>query len=188
VVTPEGKVLDVRRPPCSSVVAVAVALSAAIALGGCIPSTGVSADEQAIRATITRYDELLATGYRSLNMNQMREVASQVQAETEYIHMSSLAEGGIRLDPQLTSLEFVRVSVESTSAQAETRETWDYRHYSRATGALVLEQKGLIYHLAWDLSKETSGTWLVTDVRAISATATAEPTVLGTTTPVLPQP
>ena len=68
-------------------------------------------------------------------------------------------------------------------AHAETRETWDYRHYSRKTGALVLEQKGLVYDLAWDLSKQGNGGWLVTDVRAISATATVEPNVVGTITP-----
>jgi hypothetical protein len=151
--------------------------------GGCVQRVGLSPDDQAIRSTITRYDELLATGYRSLDMNQMREVASQTQAEAEYVHMSSLAEGGLRLDPQLRSLEFVRVSIEATSAQAETRETWDYRHYSRATGALVAEQKGLVYHLAWDLSRESGGGWLVTDVRAISATTTVPPTVVGTTSP-----
>jgi hypothetical protein len=174
---------ELRRSALSlTVLTVALCLAA-----GCVARPSASSDEQAIRATITRYDELLATGYRSLDMNQMREVASKVQAEAEYIHMSSLAEGGIRLDPQLRSLEFLRVSVETTSAQAETRETWDYRHYSRATGALVVEQKGLVYHLAWDLSREASGTWLVTDVRAISATATVAPTVLGTITPTPPQ-
>jgi hypothetical protein len=51
----------------------------------------------------------------------------------------------------------------------------------------VVEQKGLVYHLAWDLSRESSGTWLVTDVRAISATTTVPPTVLGTITPTPPQ-
>jgi hypothetical protein len=169
---------------------VLAAMSALVVLvawiAGCVPS-GVPAGEEQVRATITRYDELLAAGYRSLDMNQMRQVASQLQAESEYIHMSALAEGGVRLDPQLRKLEFLRVSVETTSAQAETREVWDYRHYSRATGALVLEQKGLVYHLAWSLSRETSGTWLVTDVRAISATTTVPPTVLGTVTPTPPQ-
>ncbi|MDO8915017.1 MAG: hypothetical protein Q7W16_02900 [Coriobacteriia bacterium] len=162
-----------------------LALAAVLVLVvGCTPSS--SPEEQAIRATITRYNTLLADGYRALNMNAMREVADQIQAETEYIHMSSLAEGGIRLDSQLKKLEFVRVSVEATSAQAETRETWDYRQYSRATGALVLEQKGLVYHLAWDLARQDGGTWLVTDVRAVSSTTTVEPNVVGTITPVPP--
>jgi hypothetical protein len=160
----------------------ALAVILALSVVGCAPS--VSPDEQAVRATITRYNTLLADGYRALNMTPMSEVADQVQAETEYIHMSSLAEGGIRLDSQLKKLEFVSVSVEATSAQAETRETWDYRQYSRATGALVLEQKGLVYHLAWDLAKQDGGTWLVTDVRAISSTTTVEPTVLSTITPM----
>jgi hypothetical protein len=166
----------------------AVAMTmAALLVAGCSPLASMPADELEVRAVIQMYDELLANGYRSLNMNPMREVASQLQAESEYIHMSSLAEGGVRLDPVLREMEFLRVSVEATSAQAETRETWDYRHYSRSTGALVLEQKGLIYHLAWDLSKEPSGTWLVTDVRAIGATTSVPPTVLGTITPSPPQ-
>jgi hypothetical protein len=160
-----------------------VLLVALCLVGGCSKGPDMLPEDQSIRSTISRYDELLANGYRSLDMNQMREVASQTQAEAEYVHMSSLAEGGLRLDPQLRSLEFVRVSIEATSAQAETRETWDYRHFSRATGALVAEQKGLVYHLAWDLSRESSGGWLVTDVRAISATTTVPPTVVGTTSP-----
>jgi hypothetical protein len=172
------EVFTVRRIACCVVVLAAVL----VLVAGCTPA--LSADEQAIRAIITRYNTLLADGYRALNMTSMSEVASQLQAEAEYIHMSSLAEGGIRLDSQLKQLEFVRVSIEATSAQAETRETWDYRQYSRATGALVMEQKGLVYHLAWDLAKQDGGTWLVTDVRAISSTATVEPTVLSTITPM----
>lgn len=158
-------------------------LALVVLVGACAPGP---TDEDRVRSTIERYNELLAEGYRSLDMNPMGEVAAQLQAEDEYIHMSSLAEGGVRLDPELTKLEFLSVSIESTSAQVETRETWDYRHYSRATGELVLEQKALVYHLAWDLSKETSGTWLVTDVRAISATSPVEPRQVGTLTPVSP--
>lgn len=153
---------------------------------GCTPAAELSPDEQAIRATIQRYNQLLTEGYRSLNMNPMQEVADKLQAESEYIHMSSLAEGGIRLDPELKELRFVSVSVEATSAQVETKETWDYRHYSRTTGRLVLEQKGLVYDLAWDLSRKPGGKWLVSDVRAIGATTAVEPTVFGTTTPTPP--
>ena len=139
-----------------------------------------------IRSTIQRYNQLLIEGYRSMNMNPMAEVAAQLQAEDEYIHMSSLAEGGIRLDSELKKIEFVRVSIEATSALAETRETWDYRQISRSTGKPVLVQKGLIYELAWDLQKQPDGKWLVSDVRAIGTTQTSEPTVLGTITPVPP--
>lgn len=155
-------------------------------LGGCASAPGTAGDQSAVKATIVRYNELLSDGYRALNMNPIQEVATSLQAQDEYIHMSSLAEGGVRLDPQLVEIEFVRVSVEATTAEAETRETWDYRHYARADGQLVLEQKGLVYHLAWDLEKQSDGRWLVADVRAISATPTVEPSVTGTITPMMP--
>lgn len=153
-------------------------------LGGCAPAT--SPEELAVRATIERYNAMLADGYRALDMNGMTQVATPVQAESEYIHMSSLAEGGVRLDSELKKIEFVRVSIEATSAVAETRETWDYRQISRSSGKPVLVQEGLVYELAWDLQKQPDGKWLVSDVRAISTTQTSEPTVLGTITPVPP--
>lgn len=135
---------------------------------------------------VTRYNELLSEGYRRLDMNPMQEVATLAQAASEYIHMSSLAEGGVRLDPTLVSLEIVSVSVETTSARVETRETWDYRHYGRNDGKLLLEQKGLVYELVYDLEKQADDRWLVSDVRAIDATATVEPTRIATPTLILP--
>lgn len=161
-------------------------LSSVALVGGCSGSDKTPSSEDAIKRTIERYNELLTQGYRSMNMNPMQEVTTLAQSESEYIHMSSLAEGGVRLDPTLIDLEFVSISVETTSAQAETRETWDYRHYGRADGRLLLEQKGLIYHLAWDLAKQADGRWLVSDVRAISATATVEPNRIATPTVIPP--
>lgn len=163
------------------------ALLALALLAGCSAAPRMSEDEKAVRATLERYNQLLTEGYRALDMNQIREVATQLQAETEYIHMSSLAEGGVRLDPTLTEFDVLKVSIEATSATAETREIWDYRHYARANGELVLEEKGLVYHLAWDLEKQPTGNWLVSDVRAISATSTTEPAELGTITPIPPK-
>jgi hypothetical protein len=165
----------------SSVRMVAV-MCLVLLLVGC--SSARPSEHEAVRKTILRYNDLLAQGYRSLDMNPMQEVATKLQAEAEYIHMSSLAEGGVRLDPELRHIEFVKVSVEATSASVETRERWDYRHYARADGKLALEQTGLVYVLAWDLERQADGRWLVSDVRAISSTTTVEPKVLGTITPV----
>lgn len=160
------------------------AILIALLLSGCASSQ--TKQQEAVRRTILRYDDLLTQGYRSMNMNPMAEVATDLQAQDEYIHMSSLAEGGVRLDPELKDIQFVKVSVEATSAKAETRETWDYKQYSRADGKLALVQKGLIYELAWDLVRKDQGHWLVEDVRAISATSTAQPEVIETITPVEP--
>lgn len=165
---------------------IAVLIALAL-LAGCTSTPRMSDDEKAIRATLERYNQLLTEGYRALDMNQMREVATQLQSENEYIHMSSLAEGGVRLDPTLVEFDVIKVSIEATSATAETKETWDYRHYARANGELVLEEKGLVYHLAWDLEKQPAGNWLVSDVRAISATSTTEPAQMGTITPTPPK-
>lgn len=164
---------------------VAIALVASLAVG-CSGVPATPTGEAAVRATIKRYNELLTQGYRTMNMNPMQEVATDLQSQDEYIHMSSLAEGGIKLDSELKSLEFIKVSIEATSASAETRETWDYRQVSRTTGETSLEQKGLVYVLAWDLEQRPDGRWLVSDVRAISATTTLEPSIPGTATPAQP--
>ena len=87
-------------------------------LVGCAPSKPTEQD--AVHSTILRYNELLSEGYRSLNMNGVAQVATKLQAEDEYIHMSSLAEGGVRLDPDLKDIKFVKVSVETTTALVET--------------------------------------------------------------------
>jgi len=154
-----------------------------LAMLGCASAPKYSADETAIRELIPRYNDMIVQGYRALNMNGMSRVATKLQSEDEYIYMSSLAEGGVRLDAELKEFEILRVSVEATTAQAETRETWDYRHYDRETGALRTEETGLVYHLAWDFEKQPSGQWLVSDLRAISTTSTTEPAQLGTVTP-----
>jgi hypothetical protein len=165
--------------------ALVVLILVAAILGGC--ASAISPEEQAVRSTIERYNSMLSDGYRALNMNGMVQFATPAQAESEYVHMSSLAEGGIRLDPTLKEIDIFKVSIEATSATAETRETWEYRHYSRQTGKLVLEEKALVYHLAWDLEKQPTGTWLVSDVRAISSTSTNEPQMPGTRTPSPPK-
>lgn len=163
---------------------VVLALALTLSLAGCASTSSREAEK--VRATVLRYNELLTQGYRSLDMNPLQEAATNLQSEDEYIFMSSLAEGGIRLDATLKDIQFVKVSVEGTAASAETSETWDYRQYGRADGKLILDQKGLVYHLAWDLERQPNGRWLVSDVRAISATTTTDPSVFGTITPTPP--
>jgi hypothetical protein len=155
-------------------------LVSAVLASGCV-GAAPSPDASLVKATVERYDALLAQGYRSMDMSPISEVATQLQAETEYIHMSSLGEGGVRMLPNLRRLEFVKVSVEGSSALVETLETWDYTHVDPATGAIVREQRGLVYRLAWDLARQADGRWLVSDVRAINATTTGLPTSLAPT-------
>lgn len=161
--------------------AVAIALVAA-ALVGCSAAPAPSAKER-VTGTIIRYDRLLAEGYRSMDMSRIRQVANELQSEDEYIHMSSLGEGGVRLLPYLKHFEFLSVNVDGSAAHAQTRETWDFRHESVATHKVVLVQKDLIYDVAWDLARQPDGRWLVTDARVPYSTSTVEPSRLGTATP-----
>jgi hypothetical protein len=156
----------------------ALAVLATLSLAACAPAQ--DPEVTLVRSTIERYNTLLAQGYRTTNMTDMYEVATQLQAETEYIHMSSLGEGGVRLLPELKRLEFVRVGVDPTRAAAETLETWDYTHVSIQDGATLMIQRGMVYRLAWDLEKQADGRWLVSDVRAIGATSAVEPSSIAT--------
>lgn len=175
---PHGRIHLVR-----AFVRIALACLIASALAGCGRS-----QESRVRETVKRYNELLAEGYRTQNMSALREVATEVQAEDEYIHMSSLGEGGIRLIPTLKSMQFQEVSVEGTAALVRTREIWDYTQESIVTGKTVLIQPDLEYDLAWDLVRSEDSKWYVSDVRAIEATALAPPTVVDTITPLPRQP
>lgn len=129
--------------------------------------------------TVVRYDRLLAEGYRTMDMSRLRQVATELQAEDEYIHMSALGEGGVRLLPLLRSMEFIEVSVEATTARIQTRETWDYRHEDRVSREVLLVQSDLVYTLVWDLVRDDQGRWIVDDVRAIDATSASPPVQLG---------
>lgn len=158
-------------------VAVMAAALLLIACAACAPST--SSPDAEIRSTIVRYNRLLAEGYRLMDMSALREVATEAQAESEYIHMSAVGEGGVRLLPRLISEEFVDISVEGTAAVVVTRETWEYAHESNPGRDLLLVQRGLVYDLAWDLVKADDGLWYVDDIRSVSATSTSEPQRFG---------
>ncbi len=128
-----------------------------------------------LKDTIKRYNELLIRGYRTMDMNIMREVATEWQAETLYIHMAAMAEGDSRLEARLKKLEFVDINFESASkAVVRTREVWDYAHYSIKTGAKTLEEKDFIYELGYHLEKQKDGRWLVARVVAIKTSDAKE--------------
>lgn len=147
---------------------------AALGLVGCGAGVAPSAEDE-VKAVVLRYDRLLAEGYRTMDMNRLQQVAEQLQGEDEYIHMSALGEGGVRLLPVMTDQEFTEVSVEATSAQVQTRESWDYVHEDRITRETILIQRGMVYELVWDLVLASDGRWLVSDVRALEATSTIPP-------------
>lgn len=159
--------LRTRRALCA-----AVAAAIALLTLGCSSPSPVDriSDENSVRMTVVRYDRLLTEGYRSMDMSRLRQVATELQAEDEYVHMSALGEGGVRLLPVLNDFEFLEVSVEGATARVQTREAWDYRHEDRVSREVTLVQEDLVYTLAWTLERDPSGRWFVSDLRAVDAT------------------
>ncbi len=169
--------------PLSAVLFACLAIATAAASAGCGLLPDLRSDDRKVRATIERYDEMLAKGYESQDMTPMREVATELQANDEYIHMSAIGEGGVWLVPKLQSIEFDSVSVEGTKATAVTREVWDYEQRSTVTRKAVVVQEDFMYLSAWDLERQADGSWLVSDMRVIEATSAVSPSILGTLTP-----
>lgn len=125
-----------------------------------------SADD--LRATVTRYNELLSWGYANLDMNRLTEVASAEQARQEYYHMAALGEGGVKLMADLESIEFEEISVEATSASVVTREVWSYTQVPADGGAPIARNR-VRYDLRYDLEQQQSGHWLITSVTAFDS-------------------
>jgi hypothetical protein len=111
-----------------------------------------------------------------MDMSRMREVATDLQAQDEYVHMSALGEAGVRLLAELQDFRLEKVSLEATRAVAETREVWDYTHVSVKSGIVLRRETGVVYLLAWDLVPAANGNWLVSDARVIDVTRTPEGT------------
>jgi hypothetical protein len=167
-----------RALKVTSAILCAVCLAAVVV--GCAPVAGskgriAGVDDpripQDVRDAVLNYDVLIAEGYATMNMNKMVSVAATEQAEKEYYHMASLAEGGIRMVPMLKEIIFTTMSVDpSGNVTVQSLETWDYQHYSRATSEVVRTESDVQYLLGWILAKRPTGAYFVKSVRAIETT------------------
>jgi hypothetical protein len=121
---------------------------------------------------VLRYDELLAQGYRSLDMTPLQEVATPDLALKAYHHMSAIGEGKLRLESKATAVEFTKVELRGAAdAHVETRETWDFAHVEMKTGRTFAEEKGFVYEMAYDLRKQ-AGRWIIVEARTASGEST----------------
>lgn len=131
------------------------------------PSAAPVNAKLAVRGVVERYNELLARGYVTLDMDPLQAVATVEQARKEYTHMASLGESGIALRPKLLSLDFTEITVEESAASALTRELWSYTQVSLGTSE-TLAWDSTEYTMRYDLAPD-DGKWRVTDVTAIES-------------------
>lgn len=124
--------------------------------------------EELVKKIVERYNELLAAGYRSLNMNPLQEVATPAQAEKVYTHMAALGEGSVRMVSRLKKIDYVRLRFPGEAkAEVGTRELWDFAYTDIKTGAKNEEEKDFPYDVTYTLEKK-DGRWFITDVVASS--------------------
>lgn len=129
-------------------------------------------DIQPVKATIMRYNQLVAEGYRKQNMNPLQEVTTRDQALKLYFHMSALGEGKLRMDSTLKDIQFTNIVFpKAGEATVETRETWDFTQADMKSGKAYYEEKDFIYLMGYTLKREGTR-WLITNVNTIAGTST----------------
>lgn len=169
-------ILHLRRIVAGVVAAVLLAAGVS-SLGGCTspPTQGKGAVESTVRA----YNDALAVAFEQLDMNELNQTATQEQAEREFLLMAALGEGRMQMRSRLVSIEFGEVTYPSDdAARVTTTEVWDYEHVSLDTSETVRSERGVTYHLQYDLVRG-GDRWLVATVTSLDDPASTEDTSAG---------
>lgn len=134
------------------------ALVAVAALAGC---TSNSREQEQVKATVMRYNQLLAEGYKNLNMGALPEVAEPPQVSKVYTHMAALGESRLRMVSQVRDVRFSDFRFANAStAQVKTSEVWDFQHINLDTQKVELDEKGYVYTIDYRLVLR-NGAWKV---------------------------
>jgi hypothetical protein len=129
---------------------------------GCSQPTA-SSSQQEVQEAVRLYTQLLADGYRKMNMNMLPLAATAERVKKTYLHMAAFGEGQVRMDSQLRKMEFVSTQFSATDrAEVQTKESWDYAYYKINNNEKAYENS-VTYHLSYHLMQD-SGTWLVDDI------------------------
>ena len=135
-------------------------------------------EAEQVKATVKRYNSLLAQGYATLNMTGLTQVAEMPQATRVYTHMAALGEGRIRMQSELKDISFMDIRfAANTSASVKTREVWDFRHVNIDTGKVERDEKGFVYRMRYHLAGK-DGVWWVRDAAAEESSDTKAPSVV----------
>ncbi|MBJ6725713.1 hypothetical protein [Geomesophilobacter sediminis] len=125
--------------------------------------TPAGTDEEQVRQVVIRYDQLVAEGYRILNMSRLVEVATQDQAEKAYFHMAAIGEGQVRMLSEMKKIDFTSVKrVQPDTFVVRTRELWDFAYTDIKTGKETGKEKDFVYEMTFTL-KKTGPRWVITD-------------------------
>ncbi len=141
-----------------------------VAVMGCnYAPIGSKTEEKEIKNAIMRYNQLLIKGYKKMDMNVLREVATREHIEKVYLHMAALGEEGKRLEASQKKLVFEKINlIDKKNAEVVTTEIWDYRHIDILKDTVVREERNVVYKLKYRLIKLTYHGWVVQDIKALN--------------------
>lgn len=130
----------------------------------------------AVRNTVTEYNAALIRAFVQMDMNELNQVSTEDQAFTEFYLMAALGESRVVMHSSLISIEFGEVIFsEDGKASVTTTEVWDYDHVSLDTSETVRTERGVVYHLQYDLVLQ-DGRWLVDKVTSLDEPAESQET------------
>ena len=134
---------------------------------GCTEGKDTSQDEVVLKHVVIQYNNLLAEGYRNLNMTELSEVATEERAMKAYYHMSALGEARTKMDSKLQKIDFLDIKfLSSIRAEVRTREVWDYIHINIDTEKVTLENS-VTYELKYTIINQ-SDRWLVSNIDVLT--------------------
>lgn len=129
-----------------------------VVLEACTPPTGK------LNEVVERYDQLLAEGYRNLNMDPLMQVATEGRVAKAHHHMAALKEAGVKMDSKLKKINFSDIKIISSGkAEVITDEEWGYKYIRLDSGNIEFDNS-VTYRLKYFLEKHDNR-WLVADIQ-----------------------
>ncbi|MBN1153081.1 MAG: hypothetical protein JXA58_07715 [Dehalococcoidia bacterium] len=149
-------------------------LLAFMTLGGGCQSLVSHGNDALIGSAVLAYNDALIHGFANLDMNELNRTATEEQAQREFYLMAALGESRVRMLSTLVEIEFGEVVVPAQDrAAVTTTEVWDYDHVSLDTSETVRSERGVVYHLEYELVLR-DGRWLVDGVTSLDASSDSE--------------
>ncbi len=156
--------------PNSRIIAVAFLGLMILVIAGC--NAGLKAEIPNIKNTIQKYDRLLAEGYIKMDMDGLKEVATQAHLITLNHRLEAFKIAKRRMESELKSVEFgeIKFLIKKRNYKVvtvRTKEVWDIRHVDLDAKKTIKESKGFVYDLNYKLVKSADH-WLVDGVEVLA--------------------
>jgi hypothetical protein len=149
-----------RRPRAAAAAVAALALLAS--LGGCRPAEeDVAVEEEAIRAVIDRYADLLSQAYAFTDSSLLEPVASQRERAAVEVNIRQLAEHGQRIATDLKEMQIEEIGMSDLdNAYVQTFELWDIRVMDLGSERVVSVDANQRNRVRYQLKRQ-DGEWKV---------------------------